>query len=159
VVLDNAVDPEHVRPLLPGAGNSAVLVTSRNRLVSLDGLPPVSLEPLSNEESASLLGRAAGVDLTDGEAVSQVLRQCGGLPLALRMAGARLRHRPGWTVAVLAERLRGNAGRYDAVFGMSLQQLDTDQRRMFRLLGVLPGADFDGPVAGALTTWGSIAVC
>lgn len=151
VVLDNAVDAEHVRPLLPGAGKSAVLVTSRNRLVSLDALPPVSLAPLSTEDSAALFGRAAGVDLTDGEAVSKVLRQCGGLPLALRMAGARLRHRPGWTVAVLAERLRDNAGRYDAVFGMSLRQLDTDQRRMFRLLGVLPGADFDGPAAGALT--------
>jgi tetratricopeptide (TPR) repeat protein/transcriptional regulator with XRE-family HTH domain len=151
VVLDNAVDAEQLRPLLPGAGSSAVLVTSRNRLVSLGGVPPVSLAPLPDEDSAALFGRAAGVDLSDGEAASQVLRQCGGLPLALRMAGARLRHRPGWTVAVLAERLRSSATRYDAVFGMSLQQLDTDQRRMFRLLGVLPGADFDGPVAGALT--------
>jgi tetratricopeptide (TPR) repeat protein/transcriptional regulator with XRE-family HTH domain len=151
VVLDNAVDAEHVRLLLPGAGKSAVLVTSRNRLMDLGGVPPVSLEPLSNEDAASLFGRAAGVDLTDGEAVTQVLRQCGGLPLALRMAGARLRHRPGWTVAVLAERLRDSASRFDAVFGMSLQQLDTVQRRMFRLLGVLPGADFDAPVACALT--------
>jgi tetratricopeptide (TPR) repeat protein len=74
------------------------------------------------------------------------------------MAGARLRHRPGWTVAVLAERLRDNAGRYDAVFGMSLQQLDTDQRRMFRLLGALPGADFDGPVAGALAAMTPVRV-
>ncbi len=150
VVLDNAVDAEHVRPLLPGAGKSAVLLTSRNRLVSLDGVPPVSLEALPPADAASLFGRAAGVDLTEEEAVAQVLRQCGGLPLALRMAGARLRHRPGWTAAVLAERLRDNAGRFDSVFGMSLQQLDAVQRRMFRLLGVLPGADFDAPVAGAL---------
>ncbi len=151
VLLDNAVDAEHVRPLLPGAGKSAVLVTSRNRLVDLGGVPPVSLEALSNEDAATLFGRASGVDLTDGEAATQVLRQCAGLPLALRMAGARLRHRPGWTVAVLAERLRDNASRFDAVFGMSLKQLDSDQRRMFRLLGVLPGADFDALVAGALT--------
>jgi tetratricopeptide (TPR) repeat protein len=66
------------------------------------------------------------------------------------MAGARLRHRPGWTVAVLAERLRDTASRFDSVFGMSLQQLDAVQRRMFRLLGVLPGADFDAAAAGAL---------
>jgi tetratricopeptide (TPR) repeat protein len=72
------------------------------------------------------------------------------LPLALRMAGARLRHRPGWSVAVLAERMRDSAGRFDAVFGMSLQQLDDEQQRMFRLLGVLPGADFDDGVAAAL---------
>ena len=151
VVLDNAVDAEQVRSLLPGAGKSAVLVTSRHRLVSLDGVPPVSLEPLANDDAAHLFGRAAGLALTEQEAVSQVLRQCGGLPLALRMAGARLRHRPGWTVAVLAERLRDTPSRFDSVFGMSLQQLDADQRRMFRLLGVLPGADFDAAVAGALT--------
>jgi tetratricopeptide (TPR) repeat protein/transcriptional regulator with XRE-family HTH domain len=156
VVLDNAVDAEQVRPLLPGAGKSAVLVTSRHRLVSLDGVPPVSLEPLANGAAAHLFGRAAGLafteeaGLTEEAGVSQVLRQCAGLPLALRMAGARLRHRPGWTVAVLAERLRDNAGRFDSVFGMSLQQLDAVQRRMFRLLGLVPGADFDAAVAGAL---------
>jgi tetratricopeptide (TPR) repeat protein/transcriptional regulator with XRE-family HTH domain len=150
VVLDNAVDAEQVRPLLPGAGKSAVLITSRSRLVSLDGVPPVSLAPLADDDAAHLFGRAAGLTLTEDEAIGQVLRQCGGLPLALRMAGARLRHRPGWTVAVLAERLRDNATRFDAVFGMSLQQLDADQRRMFRLLGVLPGADFDAAAAGAL---------
>ncbi|HEV7960993.1 MAG TPA: tetratricopeptide repeat protein [Actinoplanes sp.] len=156
VLLDNAVDAEQVRPLLPGAGKSKVLVTSRHRLVSLDGVPPVSLEPLADGDAANLFGRAAGLalaedaGLTEEAAVSQVLRQCGGLPLALRMAGARLRHRPGWTVAVLAERLRDTASRFDSVFGMSLQQLDAVQRRMFRLLGVLPGADFDAAVAGAL---------
>ncbi|MFC5001037.1 ATP-binding protein [Dactylosporangium cerinum] len=150
VVLDNAVDAEQVRPLLPGAGKSAVLVTSRNRLVSLDGVPPVSVAPFTAGDAADLFGRAAGLGATDDQAVGQVLQQCGGLPLALRMAGARLRHRPGWTVAVLAERLRDTAGRFDAVFGMSLHQLDPAQRRLFRLLGVLPGADFDAAVAGAL---------
>lgn len=150
VLLDNAVDEEQVRPLLPGAGKSAVLITSRRRLVTLDEVPPVSLDPLANGDAAHLFSQAAGLTLTEEDAVTQVLRQCGGLPLALRMAGARLRHRPGWTVAVLAERLRDNAGRFDAVFGMSLQQLDAVQRRVFRLLGVLPGADFDAAVAGAL---------
>ncbi|MFC4949220.1 ATP-binding protein [Pseudonocardia sp. GCM10023141] len=153
VVLDNAVDAEQVRPLLPGAGRSAVLVTSRTRLISLDGVPPVSLAPLTDVEAAHLFGQAAGVGDgvgDDGQGVGQVLAQCGGLPLALRMAGARLRHRPGWTVAVLAERLRDSAGRFDAVFGMSLQQLDPGQRRVFRLLGVLPGTDFDAAAAAAL---------
>ncbi|MBE1463518.1 ATP-binding protein [Kibdelosporangium phytohabitans] len=150
VVLDNAVDAEHVRPLLPGAGKSGVLVTSRSRLVSLDGVPPVSLAPLPDGDAAHLFAKAAGLEIEGEEAVSQVLSQCGGLPLALRMAGARLRHRPGWTVAVLAERLRAGTGRFDSAFGMSLQQLDGDQRRVFRLLGVLPGADFDAAVAAVL---------
>jgi tetratricopeptide (TPR) repeat protein/transcriptional regulator with XRE-family HTH domain len=151
VVLDNAVDAEQVRPLLPGAGRSRVLITSRHRLVDLDGVPPVSLEPLTDGDAATLFGRAAGLALTEEAGVSEVLHQCGGLPLALRMAGARLRHRPGWTVTVLAERLRDTAGRFDSVFGMSLHQLDAVQRRVFRLLGLLPGADFDAAVAGALT--------
>ncbi|NUS73559.1 MAG: helix-turn-helix domain-containing protein [Corynebacteriales bacterium] len=150
VLLDNAVDAEQVRPLLAGAGKSGVLITSRNRLVSLDGVPPVSLEPLTDAQAARLFGQAAGLTLTEEDAVSQVLRECGGLPLALRMAGARLRHRPGWSVAVLAERLRDTPGRFDSVFGMSLQQLDGAQRRMFRLLGVLPGDDFDISTAAAL---------
>lgn len=151
VVLDNAMDADHVRALLPGAGKSAVLITSRNRLVELDGVPPVSLAPLSTEDAEVLFGRASGVDLTDEAAVTDVLQQCGGLPLALRMAGARLRHRPGWTVAVLAERLHGSTSRFDSVFGMSLHQLDSVQRRVFRLLGVLPGSDFDAPAVCALT--------
>ena len=150
VVLDNAVDAEQVRPLLPGAGRSAVLITGRTRLVTLDGVPPVSVEPLDDGDAARLFGRASGRTIGEADAVSQVLRQCDGLPLALRMAGARLRHRPGWTVGVLAERLREHASRLDAVFGMSLQQLDAEQRRMFRLLGVLPGTDFDTAAATAL---------
>ncbi|WP_232050441.1 helix-turn-helix domain-containing protein [Actinoplanes sp. OR16] len=150
VVLDNAADADQVRPLLPGAGRSAVLITSRSRLVSLDGVPPISIEPLAGDDAAALFSRAAGLD-GGPEDVSQVLDQCGGLPLALRMAGARLRHRPGWTVAVLAERLRDSTNRFDAVFGMSLRQLDSVQRRTFRLLGVMPGTDFDTAVAGALT--------
>ncbi|WP_034593664.1 ATP-binding protein [Hamadaea tsunoensis] len=151
IVLDNAADAGQVRPLLPGAGKSAVIVTSRNRLVSLDTVPPLSLAPLSAEDSVALFGRAAGVAPAADDAIAQVLGQCGGLPLALRMAGARLRHRPGWTVAVLAERLRDTPGRFDAVFGMSLHQLDTEQRRTFRLLGVVPGEDFDAAVVAALT--------
>jgi tetratricopeptide (TPR) repeat protein/transcriptional regulator with XRE-family HTH domain len=151
VLLDNAADADRVRPLLPGAGRSAVLLTSRNRLVSLDAVPPVSLAPLDDDEAARLFGRAAGLDTGEPDAVGQVLRQCGGLPLALRMAGARLRHRPGWTVAVLAERLRDGANRFDAAFGMSLRQLDDDERRVFRLLGVMPGAGFDAAAAAALT--------
>ncbi|MFF5082093.1 ATP-binding protein [Actinoplanes sp. NPDC000266] len=160
VVLDNAADADQVRPLLPGAGRSAGLITSRNRLISLDGVPPVSLAPLDDKTAAALFDRASGRGDGDREAsgrsdgdedgVGQVLVQCGGLPLALRMAGARLRHRPGWTVAVLAERMRDTASRFDAAFGMSLRQLDDGQRRTFRLLGVMPGADFDAAAAGAL---------
>ncbi|MBW8481824.1 tetratricopeptide repeat protein [Actinomadura parmotrematis] len=153
VVLDNAVDAEQVRYLLPGAGSSVALITSRNRLVGLDEVPPVSLDVLSAEESAELLERASGGGERLGrepEAAAEVLRLCGRLPLALRLAAARLRHRPGWTVGILVERMAEGATEFDTALAMSVRQLDRGQRRLFRLLGLLPGASFDEYVAAAL---------
>ncbi|GAA4951790.1 hypothetical protein GCM10023205_10960 [Yinghuangia aomiensis] len=156
VVLDNAADAEHVRPLLPGAGPSVVLVTSRNRLVGLEEVPPVSLDVLTTEESAELLARASGDPGAGGrldrepEAAAEVLRLCGHLPLALRLAAARLRHRPGWTVGILVERMAEGADEFDTAFAMSVRQLDRAQSRFFRLLGLLPGTSFDEYLAAAL---------
>ncbi|SDN03849.1 tetratricopeptide repeat protein [Allokutzneria albata] len=157
VVLDNAADAEQVRPLLPGAGPSVVLVTSRNRLLGLDEVPPVSLDVLTPQESAELLARASGDPggsdsrLTrDPEAAAEVLRLCGHLPLALRLAAARLRHRPGWTVGILVERMAEGATEFDTAFAMSVKQLDRAQHRFFRLLGQLPVSTFDEYVAAAL---------
>lgn len=157
VVLDNAVDADQVRPLLPGAGPSVALITSRNRLLGLDEVPPVSLDVLTSEESAELLARASGDPggsdgrlARDPESAAEVLRLCGHLPLALRLAAARLRHRPGWTVGILVERLAEGAGEFDTAFAMSVRQLDRAQQRFFRLLGLLPVATFDEYVAAAV---------
>lgn len=165
VVLDNAADAEQVRPLLPGAGPSVALVTSRNRLLGLDEVPPVSLDVLSPRESAELLARASGDPGgpdsrlgRDPESAAEVLRLCGRLPLALRLAAARLRHRPGWTVGILVERMSEGASEgaseFDAEFGaafaMSVRQLDRARARLFRLLGLLPGESFDAYVVAAL---------
>ncbi|WP_308307466.1 tetratricopeptide repeat protein [Streptomyces sp. ISL-10] len=157
LVLDNAADAEQVRPLLPGAGPSVVLITSRNRLLGLDEVPPVSLDVLSPQESAELLARASGdPGGTDGrlardpESVAEVLRLCGHLPLALRLAAARLRHRPGWTVGILVERMAQGASEFDTAFAMSVRQLNRSQARLFRMLGLLPGASFDEYVVAAL---------
>ncbi|MYS86174.1 ATP-binding protein [Embleya scabrispora] len=157
VVLDNAVDADQVRPLLPGAGSSVALITSRNRLLGLDEVPPVSLDVLSPQESAELLARASGdPGGSDGrlarepESAAEVLRLCGHLPLALRLAAARLRHRPGWTVGVLVDRLSQGTGEFDAAFAMSVRQLPGDQARLFRMLGLLPGSSFDEYVVAAV---------
>ncbi|WP_370118825.1 helix-turn-helix domain-containing protein [Streptacidiphilus sp. MAP12-33] len=166
VVLDNVADAEHVLPLLPGAGPSVVLITSRNRLVGLDEVPPISLDVLTAEESARLLASASGEPTgpnglsgpdgaqgrlaRDPEAAAEVLRLCGRLPLALRLAGARLRHRPGWTVGILVERMAEGTGEFDRAFAMSVRQLDRATGRFFRLLGLLPGSSFDEHLAAAL---------
>ncbi|MFI9767799.1 ATP-binding protein [Streptomyces sp. NPDC052415] len=157
VVLDNAADAEQVRPLLPGAGESVALITSRNRLLGLDEVPPVSLDVLSAEESLELLARAGGdpggPDSRlghDPESAAEVLRLCGRLPLALRLAGARLRHRPGWTVGILVERLAEGTDEFDTALAMSVRQLERPHARLFRMLGLLPGASFDEYLVAAL---------
>ncbi|MEU9143752.1 tetratricopeptide repeat protein [Streptomyces sp. NPDC048349] len=157
VVLDNAADAAQVRPLLPGAGPSVVLITSRNRLLGLDEVPPVSLDVLSPRESAELLARASGDPggpegrlAREPESAAEVLRLCGHLPLALRLAAARLRHRPGWTVGILVERLGQGASEFDTAFAMSVKQLDRAHARLFRMLGLLPGGSFDAYLAAAL---------
>ncbi|MEV0643689.1 tetratricopeptide repeat protein [Phytomonospora sp. NPDC050363] len=156
-VLDNAHDAEQVRPLLPGAGSSAVIVTSRRRLVALGHVPPVSLDVLGPAAAGDLFRRAGGDDERydrEPEAVAEVMRLCGNLPLAIRLAAARLRHRPGWTIAVLGERLRGRTDDFDTACGMSLRQLGQRHRETFRRLALLPGPDFDAATAAAAAGYG-----
>ncbi|WP_157252757.1 ATP-binding protein [Nonomuraea typhae] len=152
IVLDNAADADQVRPLLPGAGASLAVVTSRRRMVELDAVRPISLDVLPAADAAELFVSASGGARPSGEpeAAAEVLRLCGYLPLAIRVAAARLRHRPSWTVATLAERLRSGELDVSNVLAMSLRQLDPAQRRMFRLLGLVPGEGVDAWAAAAL---------
>jgi DNA-binding SARP family transcriptional activator len=106
VVLDNAADAAQVAPLLPASPGSAGLVTSRRVLAALDGARHLHLDVLPAREAVELLGRLAGPDRIAAEpaAAAEVAGCCGGLPLALRIAGARLAARPGWPVTALAVR-------------------------------------------------------
>ncbi|MFD5877049.1 tetratricopeptide repeat protein [Streptomyces sp. NPDC060322] len=160
-VLDDAADTDHVRPLLPGASDSHMLITSRRRLTDLDGAHALSLDVLPAAEAIELFSRIVG-ERADAEplAVLDVLHMCGFLPLAVRIAAARLHHRPQWTVAYLADRLRERRHRLTELstsdrgvgtaFALSYQQLAPDQRRMFRLLGLHPGHDIEVHAAAAL---------
>ncbi|MCW3841627.1 NB-ARC domain-containing protein, partial [Micromonospora yasonensis] len=98
VVLDNAAGAAQVLPLLPNGPDNLVLVTSRRRLIGLDDGRPSSLPVLDPDEAVELLGRVAGPDrvAAEPEAAAEVVRRCGHLPLAIRLAGARLAHRPRW---------------------------------------------------------------
>ncbi|HEX7306206.1 AfsR/SARP family transcriptional regulator [Lentzea sp.] len=161
VVLDNAAEAAQVRPLLPGTTEGLVLVTSRRRLTTLDGGRPVSLDVLSSADAVALFQRIAGRAADDPAAVDDVVELCGRLPLAIRIAGSRLRHRPAWTVADLAERLRETRRRMHTLavddlsvyttLRLSYESLPELQRRTFRLLGVHPGQDFDRYAVAALT--------
>ncbi|MEU0881599.1 BTAD domain-containing putative transcriptional regulator [Lentzea sp. NPDC005914] len=159
IVLDDARSMAQVRPLLPGSDSSAVLVTSRVQLV---GAQTVNLDVLGAEDAVRLLGEIAGQDRVTAEpdAAAAVARYCGNLPLALRIAASRLARRGHWSVGRLAERLAGEGTRLNelriddlearASLAWSYEALDDDQRRAFRLLGLLDVPDFPGWIAAAL---------
>jgi DNA-binding SARP family transcriptional activator/tetratricopeptide (TPR) repeat protein len=160
VVLDNAASSAQVADLLPASADSLALVTARRRLSGLDGVRPESLPLLDSDEAVTLLERIAGdrVRAEPAEA-AEVVRRCGGLPLAVRLAGARLAHRPRWRVADLLRRLT-DAGLPELVvenrtvisaFALSYGHVGEPAQRLFRLLGVYPGRTLDAPAAAALT--------
>ncbi|MFJ9780757.1 BTAD domain-containing putative transcriptional regulator [Amycolatopsis sp. NPDC101161] len=146
VVLDDAVDPEHVRALLPGTPGCAVLVTSRQRLSGLAGAHRLALGPLSDTEAAELLNRLAGARVTRERAdAERIIAACARLPLALRIAGSRLAIRPHLRLGELADRLEDEVRRLDELtvsdlavrssIALSHEGLRPPARRAFRLLG------------------------
>jgi tetratricopeptide (TPR) repeat protein len=162
LILDDAASSEQVRPLLPGAGGTLVLVTSRRHLSALDDATAVSLDMLPSSEAAALLVRLAGrTGLSpDDPAVAEITRLCGFLPLAIGMVARQLHHHPAWTAAGQASELASARDRLElmatenlsvaAAFNLSYQDLSEDQQRLFRRLGLHPGADTDAYAAAAL---------
>ena len=162
IVLDNARTAEQVRLLLPAQPGCLVLVTSRRRLTALDEALPLSLDILPVTDAATLFSRIAGPGRTSGHsvAVERVVEPCGRLPLAIRIAAARLRARSAWTVAHLADRLADHhhrLGELDdgergvaAAFALSYEELAGEHQHMFRRLSLHPGADTDPYAAAAL---------
>ena len=167
VVLDNARDADHVRPLLPGAPTSLVLVTSRNQLaglVAVEGAHPVTLDVLSAEEAHDLLVRRLDGQRIAAEprAVEELVELCARLPLALNIAAARATLQPGYPLEALVEELRDARDRLGAldmadttasvraVLWWSYRVLEPATARMFRLLAAHPGPDISVPAAASL---------
>jgi class 3 adenylate cyclase/tetratricopeptide (TPR) repeat protein len=162
LILDDAADSDQVRPLLPGAGGSLVLVTSRRHLSALEDATAVSLDTLPPAEAAGLLVRLAGrAGLSAADpAVGEIAGLCGFLPLAIGMVARQLHHHAAWTSAGRAAELASARDRLAlmatenlsvaAAFNLSYADLSEDQARLFRRLGLHPGADIDGYAAAAL---------
>jgi tetratricopeptide (TPR) repeat protein/transcriptional regulator with XRE-family HTH domain len=162
LVLDDAAGHEQVRPLLPGAAGSLVLVTSRRRLTALEDSAVISLDILAPGDAAALLIRLAaraGIDTAD-PAVGEIARLCGYLPLAIGLIAGQLKHHPARTVGQLAADLAAATDRMallqaenlsvTAAFDLSYQDLTVDLQRLFRRLGLIPGPSFDAYVTAAL---------
>ncbi|MBM7056851.1 AfsR/SARP family transcriptional regulator [Streptomyces durocortorensis] len=166
IVLDNARSFQQIRPLLPGNGRSCVLVTSRDSMGgALAGdyfFVPLHLGALEQDESIALLSRVAGDDRFGGDPVgaARLSALCDRLPLALRIAAARLAAKPHWSVRTLVARLEDQHRRLDelsldergvrAGLRLSYRGLPPETARMFRLLGALNVPDFAAWAGAAL---------
>ncbi|OEJ39529.1 regulator [Streptomyces agglomeratus] len=162
VLLDNARDASQIRPLLPGTTGSAALVTSRSRMLDLAGAHLVDLDVMSPEEALQLFTKIVGAErvASEREAALDVVGACGFLPLAIRIAASRLAARRTWTVSVLAAKLADERRRLDelqagdlavkATFELGYGQLEPQQARAFRLLGLADGPDISLAAAAAV---------
>ncbi|WP_370592906.1 tetratricopeptide repeat protein [Streptomyces sp. NBRC 110028] len=163
VLLDDAATAAQVRPLLPG-GRNVTAVTSRWRMpgLTVDGCYAVHLDPLATEAAIELLE----VTLADGRVAAQpqearaLVELCAGLPLAVRVAGARLAARPRRHLTTMVRALTEERGRLEALaiegdhdvraaLDLSYQGLPDEAARLYRRLGLHPGPEFGGAVAGA----------
>ncbi|WP_280684659.1 BTAD domain-containing putative transcriptional regulator [Kitasatospora sp. MAA19] len=162
IVLDNAATESQITPLLPGKPTSAVIVTSRRHIGSLAGAVRVDVPTFAAEQSAELLGRIAGPErvAAEPEAAKALAELCDHLPLALRIAGARLAARPHWEVTELVERLEDETRRLDELkyadvgirAGLSLtyDSVSPDARRLLRRIALVDEGPFSAWVGMAL---------
>jgi DNA-binding SARP family transcriptional activator len=162
IVLDNALDEAQVRPLLPAGPRCGILVTSRSWLTDLPGAGVVKLDTLSDGAAIAMLAATAGPDrVAAAPALAhRIVEQCGRLPLAVRIAGARLAAKPHWDLAVLARRMRDETTRLSELrygtldvcrtLALSRSSLGPAAGILFRRLALLAGTDFPVWTAGAL---------
>ncbi|BBH67850.1 SARP family transcriptional regulator [Actinoplanes sp. OR16] len=165
VLLDDATDEAQILPLLPGSGRCLVMVTSRTRLGGLSGAHRIHLDVFQPGSAVALLERLLGHERVVAEPTYalELVNQCGGLPLALRVAAARLNARPHWPIGRLVERLRDEKHRLDGLayagsdirssINVSFEDLDDDGRLLLARLTLCETAEFPDWVAGPLLDW------
>ncbi|MGW6280919.1 AfsR/SARP family transcriptional regulator [Kribbella sp. NPDC055071] len=147
IILDDVATSGQVTPLMPGTGASAVVVTSRNRLMDLAGADSMPLDTFDDGEATALLESVAGagrVDRSSPEA-EEILAACANLPLAIRIVGSRLAQRPDLSPRELARRLRDETSRLDELSigelavrtsaDLSYDALSAEEARLYRLIG------------------------
>jgi tetratricopeptide (TPR) repeat protein len=166
VVLDNARSSAQVRRMLPAAPGSRVLVTSRDRLdglVALDGAGLVELDVLDTPAAIELLARLVPAERSaSADAARRLARHCDGLPLALRIAAARIATNAQQTTATLADALSDESDRLTtlsleggdasvrATLDLSYRALPEIVARLLRRVAVQPGRDITAAGAAAL---------
>ena len=162
ILLDNAADEAQIRPLLPGSASCSVLITSRTQLTGLESARWLDLDAFAPDEALRLLSRVVRDGRTRSQSpdAAEIVRLCGGLPLAIRIAGARLTARPGWRLSHLVGLLRSERDRLDqlatgdlavsASLALSYDDLDPPTRRLVRRLALFDLPDFAAWLADAI---------
>ncbi|MBQ0905587.1 NB-ARC domain-containing protein [Micromonospora sp. U21] len=162
IVLDDVDGEDSVVPLIPGGRSCAVMLTCRRRLPGLAGATGVGLGRFDPGQSLELLSRIIGSDRVRQEAdhTRSLADLCGHLPLALRIAGARLAARPHWSIRQMSDRLADEERRLDELIhgGMAVRAgvrlihdaLSPPARRLFRLLATVDAHVFASWTAAAL---------
>ncbi|GAA2751011.1 AfsR/SARP family transcriptional regulator [Kitasatospora cinereorecta] len=162
ILLDNAKDARQLLPLIPGVSGNAVMVTSRSRLAEIPGAHLVDIEELTPDEALALFSAIVGIErvAAEPEAALAVVTACGFLPLAVRIAAARLASRPRWSVSDLARRLADQRNRLqelqlgnlavETTIGLGYGQLRPEEARAFRLLSVVDSPDLPLAAVAAL---------
>lgn len=162
VVLDNALDDDQVRPLIPAGRGCGAVITSRARLGGTLGARIVELESLPARDAVELLATIAGEARTAREpaAAEELCARCGYLPLAIRVAAARLQAKPHWTIGSMVMLLSDERRRLDhlthgqldlrASISMSYRGLTGEAQRLLRAVGDMGVPDVTAWVAAAL---------
>ncbi|MCK7624474.1 NB-ARC domain-containing protein [Streptomyces sp. RS10V-4] len=170
VLLDDAGSPEQARPLLPATPGCLAVVTSRRRLSGLvvrDGAALVRVGPLAAEEGLQLLGNALGRKRIEADtaAARALVERCDRLPLALRIATARLMAHPEWSLDCWTDKLADERRRLrelsahgteltmETCLHLSYRGLSSGAARLFRFLGLHPGPYVESQDAGVLAGW------
>ncbi|MEV4622415.1 BTAD domain-containing putative transcriptional regulator [Asanoa sp. NPDC049573] len=156
LVLDNALETDQVRHLLPGSAGSLVLVTSRRRLADLDATP-IQLDTLPAADAAEMFSRLAPRGRNEPDAVARLVDLCGHLPLAISLLASVFIKHSSWRVDQLIDEtrtrmisVRAEMRTVAAAFDLSYQHLPARLRRFFRRLGAYPGIDIAPNTAAAL---------
>ncbi|MET9888399.1 tetratricopeptide repeat protein [Streptomyces sp. NPDC006430] len=160
LILDNALDEEQVRPLLPNAPGCLVLVTSRRRMVGLNAVT-IAIDVLPSEEAVQMFRAVVRHDIPEDAPVGELVALCGYLPLAIELVGGRMRNRKSLTVGRLVTEVRESVNRLAsmrvrnhhvaAAFELSYRALSSYRQSFFRTLGLHPGSDVDAYAGAALT--------
>jgi tetratricopeptide (TPR) repeat protein len=179
IILDNARDEAQIRDLLPSSSNCKVVVTSRSRLTGLPEAELVDLLPMAvgtdgELGESELLFQAILHDrqrvAADIPTARQIVKLCGGLPIAIRIAAATLNQQI-WAKKLLqayvgelaAESTRlqklvnpqveaaiPGQGSVQASFNLSYWALADAEQQLFRWAGGLPGVEFGMAVLAAV---------